>query len=183
MKHTSWSQSQYLEEHENNVRDQSSYLLAKMPEDHWVSLDAGRTEGTFITKPWGPPHEVFVNAEGGSVEVELVTPYGQVMPGYSRADCIGVTGNGKKQQIKWKNGRPPWDFADEQRGGVLVKFYLRNTKLYSYTFTLPDPEGNLEIDRLNARWCEVIKHRSDNWGDRSNEPAIGLPTYTGPSPV
>ena len=60
-----------------------------------------------------------------------------------------------------------------------MKFYLKNAKLYSYTFTLPDADGQLERDRVNARWCEHIKHRSGNWGRNSNEPATGrapLPT-------
>jgi hypothetical protein len=160
-------------------------MLAKMPEDHWVSLDAGNQEGSLVCKPWGPPHEVFVNAdaEGGSIAVELVTPYGHVIPGYSRDDCIAVMANGKDQQIKWKNGQHPWtSIGKDHLGGVLVKFYLKNAKLYSYTFTLPDPDGQLERDRLNARWTDHIKHRSGNWDRNSNEPAKGVPPYTGPGP-
>jgi len=160
-------------------------MLAKMPEDHWVSLDAGAEGGSFTCKPWGPPHEVFVNADihpGGSVEVELVTPYGKPMPGYSRAECIPITRSGQKMEIKWKNNQHPWDFAQEQRGGILTRFHLKNAKLYSYTFTLPDPDGQLERNKLNAHWCEHITHRSDNWGRNSNEPAKGLPPYLDPGP-
>jgi len=164
----------------HSVRDMAYGMLAKMPEDHWVSLDAGTDQGCFVCKPWGPPHEVFVDAdaEGGSIEVELVTPYGEIMPGYSRQECIPVTANGKDQEVKWKCGRHPWDFVEDYRGGVLARFYLRNAKLYSYTFTLPDPDGQLERDRLNMRWLEAIKHRSDNWDRASTEPAIGLPPYS-----
>ena len=101
-----------------------------------------------------------------------------MLPGYLRSDCIGVTANGKGQQIKWKNGKSAWEsIAKDHLGGLLVKFYLKNAKLYSYTFTLPDPTGQLERDRVNARWCEHIKHRSDNWGRNSNEQAIGLLPY------
>ena len=164
-------------------QDMGCYMLAKMPEDHWVSLDADSKEGSFVCKPWGPPHEIFINADaqGGSIEAELVTPYGKVVPDYSRGDCVGVTANGKNQQIKWKNGQSAWEtIAKDHLGGLLVKFYLKNAKLYSYTFTLPDPNGQLERDRLNARWCENIKHRSGNWDRNSNEPAIGLPPYCEP---
>ena len=49
-----------------------------------------------------------------------------------------------------------------------------------YTFTLPDADGKLERDRLNARWCENIKHRSDNWDRNSNESATGLEPYKEP---
>ncbi|HJN17857.1 MAG TPA: hypothetical protein QGH10_20320, partial [Armatimonadota bacterium] len=175
-----------LEEYERDpsVRDVACGMLAKMPEDHWVSLDAGTEEGHFLCKPWGPPHEVFVNADaaGGSIEAELVTPYGEVLPGYGREDCIPVTTSGKRQELRWKNGRHPWDLAGEYRGGVLVKFYIKKAKLYSYTFTLPDPDGQLERDQLNARWVDAIKHRSDNWDRLSTEPADGLPPHAGPGP-
>ena len=172
-----------MKEHNYDTRDAVSCMLAKMPEDHWVSLDADSSEGSFVCKPWGPPHEVFVNADaqGGSIEAELVTPYGKVVPDYSRKDCVPITANGKGQQIKRKNGKSPWEtIAKDHLGGLLMKFYLKNAKLYSYTFTLPDANGQLERDRLNARWCETIKHRSDNWDQNSNEPAIGVPPYVGP---
>ena len=181
--HNDRTQRAYMEEHNYDMRNGQSYMLAKMPEDHWVSLDAGSNEGSFVCKPWGPPHEIFVNADaqGGSIEVELVTPYGKVVPDYSRNDCIPITANGKGQQIKWKNGKNAWEaIGKEHIGGLLTKFYQKNAKLYSYTFTLPDPDGQLERDRVNARWCEHIKHRSDNWDRNSNEPATGLPPYTGP---
>ena len=40
--------------------------------------------------------------------------------------------------------------------------------------TMLDPDGKLARDKVNARWLEAIKHRSDNWSGRSNEPAGGL---------
>jgi hypothetical protein len=183
--HTSWSQKNYLAEHDNDARQSHCCMLAIMPEDHWVSLDADNKEGSFVCKPWGPPHEIFVNtdAEGGSVEAELVTPYGKVVPEYSRGDCVAITANGKNQPLRWKHGKSPWEtIAKDHLGGLLVKFYLKNAKLYSYTFTLPDPNGQLEQDRVNARWCDSIKHRSNNWGQNSNEPAIGVAPYSKPEP-
>ena len=35
-----------------------------------------------------------------------------------------------------------WDLRSDYLGGVLMRFYLRNAKLYSYSFTLPDPTGH-----------------------------------------
>ena len=183
LRHNSWSQLEEYKRVNEDTRQLSFGMLAKMPEDHWVSLDADSNDGSFVCKPWGPPHEIFINADakGGSIEAELVTPYGKVVQGYSRSDCIAVTANGKGQQIKWKNGKSPWEtIAKDHLGGLLTKFYLKNAKLYSYTFTLPDAGGQLERDKLNARWCEHIKHRSDNWDQNSNESAIGLPPYTEP---
>ena len=183
--HNDRTQSTYMKKHNYDMRDAVSCMLAIMPEDHWVSLDAGNAEGSFVCKPWGPPHEIFVNADaqGGSVQAELITPYGQAVPGYSRADCIPANANGKNQPIKWKNGKSPWQtIAKDHLGGLLTKFYLKNAKLYSYAFTLPDPDGKLNRDKENARWCEQIKHRSDNWDQNSNEPAIGLPPFQEPGP-
>ena len=186
--HTWWDMQQRWE-HDRSVRDMGFGMLAKMPEDHWVSLDAGPTEGYFVTMPkttkafdWGPPHQIFVNAdaENGSIEVELITPYGQAVPHFSRNECIPVKANGKDQEIKWKSGLHPWDFNKKYLGGLMAKFYLKNAKLYSYTFTRPDPDGQLERDKLNTRWCEHVKHRNGNWGRNSNEPATGFPPYRGP---
>jgi hypothetical protein len=183
--HNDRTQIAYMKAHDFDMRDAVSCMLAIMPEDHWVSLDADNKEGSFVCKPWGPPHEIFVNtdAEGGSVEAELVTPYGKVVPEYSRGDCVAITANGKNQPLRWKHGKSPWEtIAKDHLGGLLVKFYLKNAKLYSYTFTLPDPNGQLEQDRVNARWCDSIKHRSNNWGQNSNEPAIGVAPYSKPEP-
>lgn len=80
-------------------------MLAVMPEDHWVSFDAGAREGSLLAGPWRHlPHQVFVNAdgEGGSIEVELVDAYERPLPGFSRADCIAITSNGANQPVRWR---------------------------------------------------------------------------------
>jgi len=156
-------------------------MLARMPEDHWVSLDAGSKEGWLLTKPDGAPRQLLVNAaaKGGSVEAEFVTPYGQPVEGFTRADCIGISANGKDQEIKWKGNTDPWDLNEEHRGGLCCKFYLKNAKLYSCSLMFPDPDGAAKRYWDNARWNEAILHRSDNWGRRSNDPAIGLPQPPG----
>ena len=117
------------------------------------------------------------DAVGGSVEVELLSPYGVPIPDFTRSDCVPITANGKNQQVTWKPGRSPLELREDYRGGILAKFYLKNAKLYSYTFTLPDPDGRLERDRQNARWNELITHRSDVPGRASTEAADG------PAPV
>lgn len=88
--HNDRTQSAYMKKHNFDMRDAVFCMLAKMPEDHWVSLDTGQEEGSLICKPWGPAHEIFVNADadGGSIEAEWVTPYGKVVEGYSRTDCV-----------------------------------------------------------------------------------------------
>ena len=120
-----------------------------MPEDHFVSLDAGETEGRFQSKPWGPPFEIFVNADvqGGSIQVELVTPDGEVIRDFARADCLPITTSGRNQRIAWRSGRRPWDLRSDHRGGISARFYLRRARLYSYTMTMLDPDGKLARDK------------------------------------
>ena len=180
--HNDRTQRAYMEKHGHDMRKAVSCMLAKMPEDHWISFDAGDEEGHFVCKSWGPPHEIYVNAdaEGGAVRAELVTPYGEVVADYTRDDCIPVTANGKGQALRWKHGRSAWEtIAKDHRGGLLLKILIRNAKFYSYTLTLPDPDGQLQRDKDNARWCDHIKHRSDNWDRATNEPAIGVPPREG----
>ncbi|MAE65034.1 MAG: hypothetical protein CMJ18_12255 [Phycisphaeraceae bacterium] len=179
--HTQWSQQQYLAEHENDARGMNCCMLAVMPEDHWVSLDAGAREGWLLTKPYATPSRLLVNADakGGTVEAEFVTPYGESVEGFTRADCMGISGNGKDQEIRWKTGTELRGLNEKHRGGLCLKLYLENAKLYSYSLMEPDPEGTIKAFWDNARWNEVIMHRSDNWGRNSNEPARGLPQPPG----
>ena len=137
-------------------------------------------EGRLVTEPWHMGLQLLVNAdaEGGSSEVGLPTPYGQPIQGFTRVECVAITGNGKDQQVTWCGGKCGWDMIEEHKGGMLAKFYMRNAKLYSYTTVEPDPDGWVGRYLPNARWLEHIKHRSDNWGRASNEPAIGLPPYS-----
>ena len=45
-----------------------------------------------------------VNAEasGGSIRVEIVGDDGQVVPGYSAADCVALTTDALDQPVRWK---------------------------------------------------------------------------------
>ena len=160
-----------------DMRDVAVLMLAVMPEDHWVSLNARSSGGWLMTKPWGPPLDILVNAdaEGGSIEGELLTPYGEAIPGFSRAESVAVKTNGPDQRLTWSGGKGLYDSREDYRGGICLKLYLRQAKLYSYTFTRPDPDRNLRRSQENARWLDVIKHRSDQWGRSSTEPASGIP--------
>ena len=168
-RHCHWN---WITQRDESMRESGYAMLARMPEDHWVSLDAGSTEGWVLTKPHHLGMEFLVNADakGGSVEVELLTPYGEPVKGFTRAQCVPVTGNGKDQQVKWKSGLSGWDLNDQYRGGVCAKLYLQNAKLYSYTITEPDPRGKISEYWANVRWSELIKHKSDNWDRPNTEP-------------
>jgi len=73
----------------------------------------------------------------------LRTPYDRPVEGFTRADGIGVSGNGKDQEIRWKTGANPRDLLETHRGSLSVKLFLRNVKLYSYSLMEPDPDGSI----------------------------------------
>jgi hypothetical protein len=168
-------------ERDRSVQHVACGMLAKMPEDGWVSLEAGNRGGTFTTQPFGLPHELTLNADatGGSIQVEVVTPYGEVVPGLSRADCRPVTSRSTRHVVQWKGSSDLAARNQEFRGGVLYRFYLENAKVYSFSLAFPDPTGEHERWLANARWLETIKHKSDGFSGRGTEPAGGLPPYTG----
>ena len=179
--HNDRTMQAYIKAHDGDMRGALCCMLAKMPEDHWVSLDADHQGGGLLTKPYASPSRLLVNADarGGLVEAEFLTPYGQPVEGFTRADCIGISGNGKDQEVRWKSKMNPRDLNQKHRGGLCLKFYLKSAKLYSYSLMEPDPEGTIKRYWDNARWNESIMHRSDNWSASSNEPAAGLPQPAG----
>jgi hypothetical protein len=179
--HNERTQTAYMEAHDHDMRGAVSCMLAKMPEDHWVSLDSGKDGGWILTRPYGSPSRLLVNAdaEGGCIEAEILTPYGDLVDGFTRADCIGVSGSGKDQEIRWKTAVDPRSLNESHRGGLCLKIYVRNAKLYSCSLMEPDPDGEIQGYWANARWNEAILHRSGQWGRRSNDPAGGIPQPPG----
>jgi hypothetical protein len=167
-------------------------MLATMPEDRWVSLDADANGGWLLTKPvlfatdetLESPRELLINSDaaGGSIQAELVTPFGQVVEGYGRGDSVPITSDGKDQPLRWKGSRHTGETIAKHVGGLCIKFYLKGAGLYSYSTNKADGEGKVAEYYANLRWCETIKHRSGNWDRLSTEPAGGLPPHGGPGP-
>jgi hypothetical protein len=176
-RHTAWSQKKSDENVNYDLRKTSCGMLAVMPEDHWVSFDAGSKEGTLLAGPWNfMPQQMYINAdaEGGSIEIEFVDAYERPIPGLTRADCIGIKANGKDQRVKWKGGISPNKVESDYPGGTMTRIYMKNAKLYSCTFTLPDPDGIARRYWANSNWNKNLFHRNDQWGKDNNLPASGL---------
>lgn len=163
-----------------DVRGRCSYMLARMPEDHWVSLDAKDDEGWLLMRQQAPAR-VLVNADaqGGFIAAEWTTPYGKVVPGFARADCLGIHADGKDQAIRWRGDPNPRDLLHTHRGGLCLKIYVRDAKLYSVSLMEPDPDGAIRRYWENARWNETIMHRRGNWGRDSHLAAGGIPQPPG----
>ncbi len=107
--------------------------LAMLRLDGFCSMRAGLKEGWLISR-----REVFrtpkvtINAKTaptGYVIAELLDRENNVIPGFSRADCVPFKGDSVSGVIEWKTKQFPdkWIDADKK-----IRFFLKNADLYSY---------------------------------------------------
>ena len=99
----------------------------------FVALSA-QDDGVVTTKTVPLPEdaaglEVNANAEGGQVRVELCGADGRVLDGFSREDCLPLSGDELRWQVKWRAG----DISRIKRD-VKIRFVMNRSKLYSFTF-------------------------------------------------
>jgi hypothetical protein len=63
------------------------------------------------------------------VQAELLDKQNQVLPGFSRSDCLPFTGDSTRHLLRWKQR----EFSPETARAVKkIRFYLKNADLYSY---------------------------------------------------
>ncbi|MDH7601031.1 MAG: hypothetical protein QHI38_02680 [Armatimonadota bacterium] len=107
--------------------------LATLRLDGFCSMRASSKEGWMISR-----REVFntpcvtINARtasDGYVVAELLDRYNNVIPGFSRAECVPFVGDSLNHMLRWRTERFPTDMLDKDKK---VKFYLRKADLYSY---------------------------------------------------
>jgi hypothetical protein len=113
----------------------SAIGLATLRLDGWVSIDAGKKEGTLTTKPFVfEGDQLIINAQAsqGVVAVEILDQAGRPRSGFARSDCDVFSGDAVRHTVTW-NGRA----GLPQRGDmpIRLRFYLRNAKLFSFTVT------------------------------------------------
>lgn len=124
-------------EHDSNF----STGLAIMRRDGFVSVDASSDEG-YVTTPCHeitPSSSLYVNvdvsAAGGYLVAELIDERGNVLPGFSRDECIVVSNtNSTCAPIRWRHPKP----LQSQR--ARVRFFMKNSSLFAYWFS-PWPTG------------------------------------------
>lgn len=109
----------------------SAIHLAKLRIDGFVSLHAGSEEGFVETRPLLlEAKSLWVNTVApGALAAEITAPDGRtVLPGWDRANCIGVNGDHTRAEIRWRGH----DLAELAGQRVRIRFQLRDADLYSF---------------------------------------------------
>jgi len=120
----------------------SAIGLATLRLDGFCSMHADDREGWLITRrePMLGP-EVMINAStagDGYVIAELLDRDGNVLPGFSREECVPFTGDSARHTLRWQSA----SLDEVQRtGDQKLRFFLRNADLYSYLPTQLGPGG------------------------------------------
>lgn len=105
------------------------------------------------------PKALRINADAraGSVRLEITDPWGRVLSGYSKDDCVPFSGNDTNYQIKWKSNQSlqkskasssglEGKMVSQSRGNLKVKVYLEKAKLFAlYSEGSPRIMGATEI--------------------------------------
>ncbi len=112
---------------------------ATLRRDGFASLDGS---GTVTTNPLTVTKAVkylFVNAktDGGSIKAEILDTDGNVLSGYSAADCVAFTGDSCCTKLTW-NGAGDLSFLKGK--GFRIRFTVENGEFYSFWLSA-DPEG------------------------------------------
>ncbi len=125
--------------------------LATLRLDGFCSMRAGVKEGWLISR-----REVFrtprvtINAKTaptGFVAAELLDRNNNVIPGFSRADCIPFTGDSVRGTIEWKTESFPKKLIDADKK---VRFFVKNADLYSYLpadIDMAKDDGRIWMDK------------------------------------
>ncbi len=109
--------------------------LAKLRRDGFVSMKAGKEEGSLKTEPIVFDGKyLFVNADvkgkKSQLLVELLDENGDPIEGFTKADCLGLKKtDSTKAMITWKNNK---DLSSIANKPIQMKFYLKDGNLYSF---------------------------------------------------
>ena len=133
----------------NDYKDVKGEIgLAVLRLDGFCSMRADDEEGWLISR-----REVFrtpkvtINAKtdaDGYVAAELLDRNNNVIPGFSREDCIPFKGDSIRHDLTWKTNAFPADLVDADKK---IRFFLKNADLYSY---LPE-DIDTERDQGNRK--------------------------------
>ena len=103
--------------------------------DGFVSVNAPFSGGEFITRPLTfTGRELLVNfstGAAGSSRVELQSPAGEPLPGFTLEDAVEQVGDEIERVVTWKNGRDLSRFAGQP---VKLRFVMKDADLFSLRF-------------------------------------------------
>ncbi|HYF04582.1 MAG TPA: hypothetical protein VEA59_00250, partial [Patescibacteria group bacterium] len=119
--------------------NKGSMGLSTLRRDGFASFNAGTSEGSLTTRPVKFTGKyLFANVSniGGSLCAEVLQN-GQPVAGFTKADCIPITNDSTKIQLKWNQKADLSQFIGQN---VQFKFYLRGGSLYSF-WVSPSLEG------------------------------------------
>ena len=113
-------------------RGVGTICLARLRQDGFVSLDAGESGGTVLTRPFlcaGGPLLLNIDARGGEAAAAVLDPEGRELAGYRKIDCAPVDGDSVRHRVTWRAHQE----LDALKGRpVRLKLYLRSARLYSF---------------------------------------------------
>ncbi len=91
--------------------------------------------GEFVTHPIRFKGNLLVlnysTSAAGSIRIELQTPEGKAIDGYSLEDCPELYGDSLAQTVQWKSGSDPSDLAGQ---AIRLRFFMKDADLYSFQF-------------------------------------------------
>ncbi len=110
--------------------------VAKWRLNGFVSMDTAKTEGTMTTHPFLMNGDgILLNVETtGNLKAELLDANGNVIEGYSLADCDAINSgkDGVSVSLSWKGNK---DLSALKGKTVSLRFVSTDTKLYSMQLT------------------------------------------------
>lgn len=103
--------------------------------DGYASIHAGAEPGVLLTHPIRFRGDSLTanlsTSAAGQLRVEIQTPDGQPIPGFSRDDCLPVYGDEIDRRIRWKNDPTLKSLSGQ---AVRLLFELQECDLYSIRF-------------------------------------------------
>ena len=109
--------------------------LAKLRLDGFISINAGATGGTLLTRLFrcdGGDLTVNASARGGSVSVAVLDENGVEIGGYAKIDCAVFDGDSVRHHVTWRDSVS----LEPLKGSpVRLKFYMRSAGLYSFSLS------------------------------------------------
>src|SRR5262249_5808585 len=111
----------------------ASVGLAILRRDGFASMEAGSAERMLLTRPLiFSGSYLFLNidvAQRGQVKVELCDEEGVPLPGFTRENCLAISGDSTRKLIRW--GRNS-DLRKLAGTPVRFKFYITDGKLFAF---------------------------------------------------